>query len=228
VRVDGRLKGHLPGSLVIDEGRHRIELQAGDGGRILLSRDLAFATGAWVEVAELLPESAPPEVVARLGAVTALAGAGRRDLAPMAASGGLEASRPLPHWPRLRLRAAVDLAHGDGAARVAGTSAPFTADLLSTVVGLAARTRRGRVAGEIGLDLGALYLRRSFTPAGAAPLADDGVGFVLAGRTAADYAYGRLRLGVGLELGGLIIGVGGETRGLPLARVLVRCGFTLP
>jgi hypothetical protein len=230
VSVDGRPKGQLPGSLVLDEGRHQVELRAGDAGAVLYRGALTVQSGDRVEVSELLPGQRRPLLAVRFGLLSGLSGPARSDLLPAAPSVGLEASLPLAALgPRrtglqLALRLDVDFAHGDGSATgPVGISVPYRADLVQGSTWAVVAWQYRRFMAEAGVGGGALWLHRGF-----ASSADDGVGLVVGGRLGGGLDLGRrLAVGLSIEPAALVISVGGQTRAVPLLRALATLSVRL-
>jgi hypothetical protein len=226
VRIDGRPKGELPGTLVVEEGGHEIELRAHNDGPLLYRGRVEVMPGERIELARLIPRLSPPAVELRLGILSGLTAATRRDLVPTAPSVGVEGSLALPWVPWLRLALGLDYAHGNGsAAAPASGSAPYAADLLAMSAALLPRWQRGRWFLEGGPQLGMMWLRRGFSAEGSP--ADQGLGAILGARLGAGVEVGRLRLAVTLDASALAVSVSAETRSVPLLRALFGVGLTL-
>lgn len=224
VAVDGRVKGALPGSVVVEAGPRRVELRDGEAGAVVYAGEMDVREGERLDVVSLIPRIPAARLTLRTGVLSALDGGGRATLVPASVSFGLEGSLPLRLWPRWRLALALDYARGSGdAAGPAELRPSLTAGALSLAAALLAQASFGRWRLEGGPALALSWLRRTVSSGDASGESiDQGVGLVAAGRVGAGVDLGaHLALEAGLELGALLMSLGDTVRITPVIRFFV-------
>ena len=224
VAVDGRVKGALPGSIVVEPGPRRVELRVGEAGAVVYAGEMNVREGERLDVVALIPRVSGPRLSLRTGVLSALDAGGRGTVAPASLSLGIEASLPLRRLPRFRLALTFDFARGSGDAQgPSGLRATYSTSALTLGGALLAQAAWGRFRVEGGPFAGASYLRRGFGAGdvGQDGASDQGLGLTLGGRAGAGIDLGaHLGLDAVVELGALLIGVGGGTRATPVVRAL--------
>jgi hypothetical protein len=160
VYVDGRKKGDLPGSVVVDEGSHRIELVDEAASRRVYSGKADFAAGEVVELSRLIP----PPVTVQGGLGVGVAGFFRRGFASsvLGTSPDVTASfhvRDLP-WRGLDWGLWADYLRGSGTIPVSAATVSYRTDAVGLRLGPGTSLRLRDFRLSAHLAAGLLWLRR--------------------------------------------------------------------
>jgi hypothetical protein len=165
VKVDGRLKGTLPGSVPLEDGAHRLELVDLTRGQTLYSGVVKLEAGERQDLAALLPSPPHAEVAIGGGALGAVGSV--RQQVPVGV--GVQARFTVAHllWAPLLLESSVGYYQGAGTASGIGSRLGVLCRELLFEAGVGYRTRLASAVQLDGLLFGgAWWVRRELSAAG--------------------------------------------------------------
>ncbi|GAO04149.1 caspase family protein [Anaeromyxobacter sp. PSR-1] len=228
VSVDGRPLAELPGGVVLEPGRSRVQLAKG-GGPALLDRTVSLDPGERVDVVTLLERAQGRwEAAPRVALLAFLDARSRREvLGPVPGFGGAFTARG---WPAPSLSLRLDLVTSFGRSRIRqdGAEATFDYTALAAGVGVPWRFEPAALRGAAllaGPRLSLLWLDRRFDLA-LAPPAQRVLTFTPGLLLGAAVPLGRgFTAGAELHLDWLLLRVDRENRSTGLAELLVGAGY---
>jgi hypothetical protein len=228
VAVDGRPLAELPGGVALAEGPHRVELRKG-GGPAVLDTSVRLGPGERVDLAHLLERAEGRwELSPRLGYLSFVDRASRRDVAGPALGAG--AALTLRGWPAHGLSLRLDLmaASGTGRLEQGGASAGYRHRLLAAGLALPWRFAPGRAGGPTlfaGPRLSVVWVTRRFD----LELAPPGQSYltfapgVAAGLTVPVTRH--VNVGAELQLDWTLVRIDGRDRSTGFAALLLGAGW---
>lgn len=228
VRVDGQPLAELPGGVVLEPGRSRVQLAKG-GGPPVLDRTVSLDPGERVELMALLERAEGRwEVAPRLALLAFLDGRSRREvLGPVPGFGAVLSARG---WPAPSLSLRLDLVTSLGRSRITqgGAEASFGYHAVAAGVAVPWRFEPRALRGAAllaGPRLSLLWLDRRFDLA-LAPPAQNLLTFTPGLLLGTSVPLGRgFTAGAELHLDWLLLRVDGENRSTGLAELLVGAGY---